>query len=368
MTVIKNGRVVLKDRILEKASILIDDGIIQDISESEVCGGAGAVILDAEGVYIAPGFVDIHCHAGGGCWAYDDPEAAAIYHLKNGTTSLVLTLYHDIGHDGIMTGVRRIKKAMEEDCPGNIAGIHLEGPYLSKKYGASAGTARTPDPDEYKTYIREFGPLIRQWTFTPEVEGTDAFIEAAIAAGITLSIGHSEASPERVFEVVDKGVTICTHMGNATACSIMPSRYDGTQEVTFDQAVMLRDEVMCEVINDKCGVHVRPLMTQFYVKAIGVDRLIGITDSAAGSNDNSDINILNGELYGSKLNMLQVAKNFMENTGLSITETFRVCAINPAKAIGLKEKGEIAVGKHADILMLDEAFNIRDVLLRGVVQ
>lgn len=368
MIIIKNGRVVLRDKILEKASITIENGIISDVAENGVDSFGSADIIDAAGAYIAPGFVDIHCHAGGKYWAYENPERAAGHHLDSGTTSVVMTLYHTIGHEGIMTGAKRIIEAMETARPGNIVGIHLEGPYLSKKYGASSKTARTPQPDEYNAYIKEFGPFIRQWTFSPEVEKTDAFIDAAVLAGITLAIGHSEASPERVLEVVGKGVTHCTHLCNATGCSVTPTRYAGTQEVTFDQAVMLCDSVTCEVINDSMGIHVRPLMTKFIAKAIGIDRLVGISDACTGSSDDSDINIVDGEIFGSKLTMLASAKNFLKNTSLSITETFRVCASNPAKVVGLTDRGVIEAGKRADVLLLDDNFDIKAVYLQGVLR
>ena len=368
MVTIQNGRVVLKDKVLEKAAVTMENGVIVHVSKDAQPALENKTLIDVQNAFIVPGFVDIHCHAGGEYWAHENPEQAALHHLNSGTTSIVLTLYHDIGHEGLIQGAKRIKEAMDQERPGNIAGLHLEGPYLSKEYGASAKTARIPDPDEYNAYIREFGTLIRQWTFTPEVQGTDAFIEAAAAAGIVLAIGHSAASPERVYEVVDKGVTHCTHLCNATGCSVAPSRYAGTQEVSFDQAVMLNDKVTCEVINDSMGVHVRPLMTKLIAKTIGIDRLVGITDACVGSSGGDDVNIVDGEIYGSTLNMLRVAKNFMKNTGLSIVEVFRVCALNPAKVAGLTDRGEIAVGKRADVLLLDDNLEIREIYLKGVKQ
>ena len=367
--IIQNARIVLRERILPNGAIRIEDGNIADIYETSPPKTEDIEKIDAGGALVAPGFVDIHAHAGGRFWAYENPVEAARYHLNSGTTSMVLTLYHDIGHEGILEGARRIRRAMENGTPGNIAGIHMEGPYLSKKYGASAKTARIPDAKEYSQYISEFGDLIKQWTFSPEVEGTDAFIEAARAAGIRLAIGHSAAAPERVFEVAEKGVCICTHLANATASSIMPPRYPGTQEVSFDQAVMMCDDIMCEVINDRLGVHVRPLMTKYIVKTIGIDRVMAISDAcAADDDDENDINIVNGEIYGSKLTMQGAARNFMKNTGLSLAETFRVCAANPAKAVGLADRGEIDLGKRADILILDDDLSIKAVFLGGVRQ
>lgn len=363
---IVNGRVIKQDGILENGVILIENEHILAVGKAEEIDLSGAAQIDADGAIVGPGFVDIHCHAGGKVWTHEDPVSVAKHHLLGGTTSLCCTLYHNIGIEGALSGGEKIKAAMEEETPGNIAGIHFEGPYLNPKYGADAKKARVPDPAEYEEYIRRFAPIIRQWTFSPEVEGTDEFLKAALSAGIPMAIGHSEASPERVLEVAEKGVTICTHLTNATGASVCPTKYEGTKEVTFDEAAMMAG-LMCEVINDSKGAHVRPMMIKFIRSAIGIDRMIGVTDACAAEDDDSDINIVNGEIFGSKLKMIHVARNFKRNTDFSIVDIFKICSTNPAKAVRLYEVGEIAPGKRADFVFVNDDMKLLRVILRGKV-
>ncbi len=362
-----HAKVVTEQGIIEDGSILYDEnGKIIAVNEA----GAQlprecAEIIDAHGKYVGPGFVDIHCHAGGECWSHEDPEKMAAYHLAGGTTSLVCTLYHNIGINGILKGGRKIRRAMIVNNPGNIVGIHLEGPYLSQKYGATARCARTPETKEHEQYLKEFGAYIRQWTVSPELEGIESFIREVLDAGIVVSIGHSEATPEQVFKIAGMGAGICTHITNATGCAITPSRYAGTQELSFDEAVMLCDDLYCEMINDERGIHMRPAMTKFVIKAIGIDRAVGITDACAGRDDGQQVNVVDGEIFGSKLKMCQVARNFRNNTELGIVDIFKVCATNPARAVNLPNAGSICPGKDADFVILDEDLELLGVILKG---
>ena len=366
MKAIINAHVVLLDQIIENGYILFDDerivktGSMDEFSLSEV-----RETIDAAGCYAGPGFIDIHCHAGGDYWAYENPDSVALHHLKGGATSMLLTLYHDIGVDGAKKGAEKIKDAMQRNSPGNIAGIHFEGPFLSNKYGAHKQSARLPDPEEYTYYLEHFGDIIKHWTFSPELPDTDAFLEAVKAHDIPLAIGHSEASPERVIEVYQKGVRLCTHITNASGCSITPTRYGGTLEVTFDHAAMLCDNMFCEIINDSEGAHVRPLMSQLIVKTVGIDRVVGVTDACTGDPGESDVNIINGGLYGSKLRMINVARNFKNNTKLSVIDIFKVCSTNPARAIQLSGVGDLNAGSRSNMVVVTPDFDLKTVVLNG---
>ena len=122
-------------------------------------------------------------------------------------------------------------------------------------------------------------------------------------------------------------------------------RYGGTLEVSFDHAAMLCDSLLCEMINDEKGVHMRPDMTRLVLKTIGISRAVGVTDACAGRDDGEQVNIVDGEIFGSKLKMNQVAKNFRNNTDLSVSDIFRVCSSNPARAVKLTQVGSISPGK-----------------------
>ncbi len=365
MKAIRNARVIMDGRIVPDGVVLFEGGTICYAGEDRNISYTGVEVSDARGNILGPGFVDIHCHAGGNVWAYEDPVRMAGAQLEGGTTSLLCTLYHDIPNERLFACAEEIRRAMEAGTPGNIAGIHMEGPYLSNRYGAHAHTARTADPAEYEPYLSAFGDLVLQWTYSPEVEGTGEFAKRVRESGIALSIGHSEADAEMVLEAVKNGATICTHITDATGTSPHPSRYGGTKEVSFDQAAMLCDELYCELINDSMGAHVRPLMSRLILKTVGLGRVVGVTDAGTGSSGDTDINVIGSDIFGSKLRMINVAKNFRKNTGLNVPDTFRVCAENPARAVGLRNVGTIEAGKRANFVLVDDKLNLLKVILDG---
>ena len=154
MKAIIHANVVLEDRILSDGVIQIENGRIAEIGKTDAIKLLDACeIIDAENRFVGPGFVDIHCHAGGDAWAYEDPMRMARFHLAGGTTSLNCTIYHDIGEEGAIRAMKKIRKAMEENSPGNIMGIHFEGPFLNPGYGAMAKTIRPVDKREYRRYL-----------------------------------------------------------------------------------------------------------------------------------------------------------------------------------------------------------------------
>ncbi|MEI6874876.1 MAG: amidohydrolase family protein [Spirochaetota bacterium] len=383
MQALVNARIVAECGLIEDGVLLMDAGRITGLGRAgEVAIPKGSAVLDGRGLIAGPGLVDIHCHGGGSTWCYDDPSAVGRHHLAGGTTSLCCSLYHAQDFPTTVKAIGLIRRACEDREPGNIVGIHFEGPYLSPKYGASAATARRPDPREYQSYLKLAEGLIRQWSFSPEVEGIEAFVDEVLGRGIAMSFAHSEAGPELIFKYARKGVSICTHLMDATGCSIVPSRWAGTREVGFDEAVMLCENVMTEIIPDELGVHVRPLMCKFILQAVGIDRIVAITDcatyggfdpSSAGpaadeGRESSDINMANGELCGSRLLMNRALRNFMKHTGIGIVDAFRIGARNPARAIRMLDRiGTLEIGKKADAILVDEEFNIDSVILDGVV-
>ena len=365
MKAIVNANVVLPDRVLETGQILMEKGRIlaigQDLPLPERCE-----YFDAQGLLAGPGFVDEHCHAGGDCWAYEDPVGMAKHHLLGGTTTLLCTIYHDIGVQGALDAMEKVRTAMRQNAPGNIAGLFFEGPFLNPKYGCALDKIRPVDPAEYTRYLREYRDILKLWMVAPELGGAKAFMDAVTAAGIPLAIGHSEADAACVADAVRRGARIAVHLCDATGTAISPSRWEGTLEVSFDVACMLQKELFCEIINDENGVHVRHDMIRFIIQAVGLDRVIAVTDACTGVKDDTDVNIVDGDLFGSKLCMNQAARNFRNKIGLTEPEVFRVCALNAARALGMdKDVGSLAVGKQANIVLLDQAYQVREVFLRA---
>ncbi len=351
------GTVVTDGCIIESGAVAVENGTILYAEAREHAPVIGEV-EDLTGCVLLPGFIDIHCHAGGEVWCHEDPHAVAEYHLKRGTTGLCCTLYRDLGTDGILAAQEKVKAAMK-DSP-SILGVHLEGPYLNPRYGAKPSDKPLfADPKEYIPLL-ETG-IVRHATFAPEVEGTDQFLTDLLRLGIVGSIGHSEASPEAVRRAADRGARCVTHLFDATGSSISPTRWDGTIETDFNAAALLCDDLYYEIICDSMGVHVRREMLQLTKKLVGASRIIGITDACGGPGSTGDVNFEDGELNGSKLTMDQVAKNFYA-AGFSLSEIAMVTAGNAAKLLGIYgETGSLEQGKRADIVALTKDFTVKRV-------
>lgn len=347
------GQIVLPDSILPDGAVCVSDGIIKYVGQrtsAPICGE----VFDTKAQLISPGFVDIHCHAGGSFWAYEEPEAVAQYHLEHGTTGLLLTLYRTLCHKEIMKAINDIKEIM--NTTPSILGVHMEGPYLNPVYGSKSGIASPVEKEKYLE-IAHSG-IIKQWTFSPEVESTNEFLQDIMFLGIVPAMGHSAASAQQVFEAAKKGVKIVTHLFNATGCSITPTRYHGTQEVSFDMAALLCDTLQYELICDSRGIHVHPELIKLAIKTAGIDKIIAITDCCIGDQSESDVNFIDEELLGSKLTMDKVSRNLLE-LGISVPDIFKITALNPAKAIGMNSRiGSITTGYIANLLVLNDKLEI----------
>jgi len=352
------GSVVLRDRVVLRGAIAVKDGVITYAGERDSLPEVTGEAIDFGERIIAPGFVDIHCHAGGIYPVHVDPYKASRHHLEHGTTSMLCTIYRGFTTDEYLEFIDRIKTAMPS-C-GNIKGVHLEGPYLNPRYGAEASEEGDRPIKENYMKLAATG-LIKQWTSAPEVPGVHEFISDIASCGIVPSIGHSSASPEDVAEAARRGAKIVTHLFDATGKAIDPTRYDGTIEVSFNAAALLQDDMYYELICDEEEIHVRGDLVRLAAKCVGKDRLVAITDACEGESDETDVNIVNGELYGSLLTMDRVARN-VHALGFTLPETFAMTSTTPAKAIGLEKIGELKEGFFADAVVLDADFNVECVL------
>ena len=347
------GTVVVGDSVITDGAVAVENGIIKYCGKREDAPVIGEC-TDYKEALIVPGFIDIHCHAGGEYWCYEDPRAVANYHLAHGTTSMCETLYRDMTIDETVKAIADIREAMA-DCK-NIIGVHLEGPYLNPKYGSMVQEGEVvADPADYMKLFSD--DTVVHVSFAPEVAGTDSLLKVLCEKGIVPAIGHSVASYEEVKNAVSGGVKNVTHLFDATGASISPTRWDGTIEVDFNAAALLCDGITYELICDEKGIHVRPEMVRLARKTVGIDNLIGITDACTGSNDDTDVNIVDGELTGSKLTMNKVFRNFV-NYGFTLCDAVKFTSTNAARLMGLSEVGSLEAGKRADIAVLDSSYEI----------
>lgn len=383
MIAIINAELVMIDHLIPDAVIFIEDGKIAGYGEMRNTSiPKDCEIIDAEGLYVGPGLVDIHCHAGDGVrFEEEDPIRAAKAHIKTGTTSVLATLGARLQKNQYFDACERIRQAMKQPEGENIAGIYSEGPYLNPQYGSLSHLNPWREgvkSEDYETIISASADLVRVWALAPEREGILSFVQAAKKANpeVKFAVGHSEASPEQIEALIPYGLCIGVHHTNATGD--LP-KYRECRGVCVDETVNYNDNIYAELISDSFGVHVAPYMQRLIRKIKGDKKIILITDQTAHNIKNpegyehiTDLNFTytaDGEvdISGSKLTLNQACRNYMKHTGASIVDAFRVASYNPAKVVGLTDRGEIREGLRADLIITDQKMNVRTVILNGKV-
>ena len=175
MLAIINAKIVLENEIIENGVLLVEEGKILNVGDADsIKVPNGAEIFDADGLYVGPGFVDIHCHGGNGCRFDKEPAGAANYFLKTGTTTILPTFYTDINPDEYIEAIGRVKTAMKDG--ENIGGIYMEGPYTNEKFGASPEKNRWRGEikaTDYEKVVECAGDLAKVWVIAPERAGVE---------------------------------------------------------------------------------------------------------------------------------------------------------------------------------------------------
>ena len=379
MIAIKNAVLVMRDHLIPEGVLLIEAGKISAFGEMRRMSiPEGGEVLDAKGAFLGPGFVDIHTHSDGRVFFQDDPVTASRHHLKHGTTTVLPALYFSMDTEEYVKAVGIIRRAMKEKTCANIGGLYMEGPYLNPKYGCD----KESNPWQGSVDRADYGPIIdaawdlaKVWALAPERENILDFVldvKARNPAAV-FSVAHSEASPQQIEALMPYGLRIGTHHTNATGDRPM---YPECRGVCVDEAVNYNREIYAELICDSRGIHVDPYMLRLVRKIKGDDRIILISDAYAcdgpvppGYEDVSDINFDHtGEIAGSKMTLDIACRNMMKHTGASIVNVFQYASYNPARAVGFFDRGEIAVGKRADLVLVDYNMNIKKVIMKGELQ
>lgn len=365
---IKNGRLISAD--LDMAGALeIHNGIInRTIAKNETLPDDNEVI-DARGMFIMPGFVDIHMHAALGCdWTDGKVESVkklAEYKLTEGVTTVLPTTL-TLSHESLKAALAAIADYVKNDNNGaRLPGVHLEGPYINPQaLGAqNPAYARNLAISEVMELDSIFP--VRKISLAPELPGALTGTEELIKYGIKIGAGHSKATFEEMQAAVAAGIDQLCHFGN----QMTPLHH---RDIGMVGAGLLLDELYVEIIADK--IHLSPPMVQLVSKVKPHDKVILITDSTVGRGlpdgqyDSGGLLIevksgvarlvSNGALAGSTLKMNDALKNYMEISDLPLPEAIKAATTNPAKAAGLGNIGKLEPGFPADIAILDENFDV----------
>lgn len=363
-------QIVTSDGILENAWVGFADGVITEIGTGPAPDGSAA----AEGILV-PGFVDIHCHGGGGATVVGgEAEAvatAARAHLEHGTTTLIASLVS--GHpEPLKADVAKLADLCES---GVIAGIHLEGPWISPTYkGAHDPTAlRNPAADEVAALFEAGRGHVRMVTIAPELEGSIEAIAQIAGLGGIAAIGHTNATYEEVKAGIDAGATVATHLFNA----MRPLTHRDPGPIA---ALTEDDRVSVEIVCD--GVHVHSaavatgrraaearvvLVTDAMAAACYSDGDYMLGDLAVKVTDGVARLVEGGAIAGSTLTMNSAFKFAVEQAGFSITEAVAAASGTPARLLGRSDIGEIAVGKRADLVLLTGGLDLVSVWAAGEI-
>lgn len=377
--VIANGRIYTENETIEQGYILIENGKIIQIAEGEYQGDL--TTIDVKGQHVLPGFIDIHMHGGYGEDAMD-ASFEGLKHLSEsllseGTTSFLATTMTQ-SDENIIKALKNIVDYQEQQDSLNaasIVGIHLEGPFISEyKVGAqNPAYVQRPSVEKVQQFQEIANNQIKVMTFAPEVEGADETL-STLHDQINFSIGHTVATFDEVNEAVAQGAKHVTHLYNAG--TPFEHRNPG-----LSGAAWLNDELSTESIVD--GIHSHPASVKIAYKQKGNKRFFLITDAmrAKGMPDGeydlggqnvvvkgSEARLASGALAGSILKMNEGLKNLIAYTGASLDDLWRVTSLNQAIALKIEEdKGSIAIGKDADIVVVDDDIQVLTTIKSGKV-
>lgn len=379
MLVIQNATLVMKDHLIPNAVIVTDNGVIVNFGpERTTPVPTGCQVIDAEGLYVGPGLIDIHAHDGGCVSFVSAPKEAAKIHLQGGTTTIFPAIYFKFNKDEYITHINTLRQAMEDPDCANIGGLYMEGMYMNPKFGANREGNPWKGPilaEDYMPIVDAAGDLARVWVTAPEREHIDQFVKYAkqVNPDVRFAVGHSEASPQQIEALMPYGLCIGTHHTNATGDRPM---YPECRGVCVDEAVNYNRQIYAEMICDSRGIHVDPYMQRLIRKIKGEDRLILISDCSyddgeipPGYEGVTDIAFDTAqEISGFRETVCVACRNMMVHTGASIVDVFRYASYNPAKAVGLADRGEIRKGLRADLVIADHWMNIKKVILKGEVK
>ena len=377
LTQIINGKILTPQGWLKDGSVLISDNKILEVTNCDLAV-VGATLIDAKGMYIVPGGVEIHVHGGGGRDFMEGTEeafrVAVAAHMQHGTTSIFPTLSSST-IPMIREAAATTEKLMaEKDSP--VLGLHLEGHYFNMKMagGQLPENIKNPDPEEYIPLLEETH-CIKRWDAAPELPGAMQFGKYITSKGVLAAVGHTQAEYDDIQTAYEAGYTHATHFYNA-----MPGfhkrreyKYEGTVE-----SIYLIDDMTVEVVAD--GIHVPPTILRLVYKIKGVERTCLITDALACAASDSqtafDSRVIiedgvckladRSALAGSVATMDRLIRTMVQKAEIPLEDAVRMASETPARLMGVYDrKGSLQRGKDADIQILDKDLNVRAVWAMG---
>ncbi|GHC19373.1 MULTISPECIES: N-acetylglucosamine-6-phosphate deacetylase [Streptomyces rochei group] len=367
--VLAGARVVLPTGTVDDGRVIVDGTRIADTAPP------GADVVDVSGHWVVPGFIDLHNHGGGGAsfagGTAEDVLRGVETHRRHGTTTVVASA---------VTGdldflARHAGMLAELAQQGEIAGIHFEGPFISpcRKGAHDEQLLRDPDPAEVRKLVDAAHGHAKMMTLATELPGGLDSVRLLTEHGVIAAVGHTDATYEQTVQAIDAGATVATHLFNA----MPPLGHRAPGPIT----ALLEDErITVELIND--GTHLHPAALQLAFHHAGAARVAFITDAmdAAGFGDGRyllgplEVEVADGvarlveggSIAGSTLTLDRAFKRAVTVDGLPVGDVVAAISANPARLLGLDDRiGSLDAGKDADLVVLDDAFDVVGVMRRG---
>jgi N-acetylglucosamine-6-phosphate deacetylase len=382
---IYNGRIITPFKIIKSGCILITGDTITEVSEKNIEVN-DAIEIDAKGRYIAPGFIDIHVHGGGGYDFMDATETAFVTiaetHARHGTTAMLPTTLTSTNELLLQTLDAFERAGKKNEKGAQLLGMHLEGPYISinQRGAQDPRFIREPNPHEYEKILSNHS-CIKRWSIAPELKGALALGRYLRSKNILPAIAHTDAVYEEVLEAFNNGYTLITHLYSAMSGVTRRNayRYAGVIESAY-----IIDKMDVEIIAD--GIHLPPPLLKLVYKIKGADRVALVTDAmrAAGKGEGESVlgNIENGlkvivadgvawlpdrsAFAGSVATANRLVRTMISMAEVPLADAIKMITYTPAGILNITDrKGSLAPGKDADIVIFDADINIETTIIKG---
>jgi N-acetylglucosamine-6-phosphate deacetylase len=372
--ILSNARLILPDGIRDGQEVVVENGKIAEIRER-----SAAESTDLGGNYLAPGFIDIHIH---GALGHDTMEASpeafqAIcdYHATGGTTSLLLTTV-----TAPISEIVDVLRAVRASAGGirQIAGVHVEGPFISKARTGAQRSEFIRDPDSHSVdSLLAFADVIKIVTLAPELPGALALIGRLRMHNIIVSGGHSDASDIEARAGFEYGMQQVTHTFNAMSSARRRGLY---REAGLLEFALSEPGIVCELIAD--GHHVSPTLMKMLYRAKGPLGICLVTDATAGAglpegkefslagrscivSDGVCLLADRSALAGSASRMIDLVRVMANEVGVALHEAVAMASANPARALGLTAKGKLEAGADADLIVMSPRLEVLQTFVGG---
>ena len=370
------GRLILEDRVIEDGVVAIDGSRLSYVGPAAGWTGEPAQPAGT----MAPGFVDIHCHGGGGhTVTTGDPADVAdvgLHHLRHGTTAMLASLV-SAPDAAIEAGVLAIAEVAESGA--SVLGSHLEGPFIGRDHRGAHDPAhlRAPDLAAMKRWLASGRGTVRMVTLAPELPGSEALSDLVAGAGCLVALGHTDADAATFgAALAGDSVSVVTHLFNGMA----PMHHREPGPVAASLAALAAGDAHVELIAD--GTHLADGIIALAFTLDPGDRVVLVSDAmgAAGMDDGdyelgtTTVRVIDGTAWttteppsiaGSTVHLSDVVRRCITETGIDPVRVIRAATATPARLLGLSDRGRLATGLRADLVTLDEAWRVTGVLRGG---